>query len=201
MRRRRHSREAEVDPFYDMLFNMLIAFVFCFIVALLAMNPMARKTGDIPSKAEFIITLSWPDMNPDDIDAWAQDPAGNLVWFRSREAGLMHLDRDDRGLENDTIVIDGKTVVNPLNQEVITIRGIAPGEYTVNANYYESKDGLPVPVTLSVIKVNPVAEVVFYGQQTLARKGDEVTMVRFTVLPDGSVTGVNTLPKKLVEKV
>ena len=38
-RRQRHGREAEVDPFYDMLFNMLIAFVFCFIVALLAMNP------------------------------------------------------------------------------------------------------------------------------------------------------------------
>ncbi len=201
MRRRRHAREAEVDPFYDMLFNMLIAFVFCFIVALLAMNPMARKTGDIPSKAEFIITLSWPDMNPDDIDAWAQDPGGNVVWFRSREAGLMHLDRDDRGLANDTIVIDGKAVINPLNQEVVTIRGIAPGEYTFNAHYYDSKDGLPVPVTMSVVKVNPVAEVVFYGQQTLARKGDEVTMVRFTVLPDGSVAGVNTLPKKLVEKI
>ena len=201
MRRKRHAREAEVDPFYDMLFNMLIAFVFCFIVALLAMNPMARKTGDIPSKAEFIITLSWPDMNPNDIDAWAQDPGGNLVWFRSREAGLMHLDRDDRGLDNDTVIIDGKQVVNPLNQEVVTIRGIAPGEYTFNAHYYDSKDGLPVPVTMSVMKVNPVAEVVFYGQQTLARKGDEVTMVRFTVLPDGSVTGVNTLPKKLVEKI
>ena len=58
MRRRRISREAEVDPFYDMLFNMLIAFVFCFIVALLAMNPKALKAGDVPAKAEFIITLS-----------------------------------------------------------------------------------------------------------------------------------------------
>ena len=33
---KRRGREQEVDPFYDMLFNMLIAFVFCFIVALLA---------------------------------------------------------------------------------------------------------------------------------------------------------------------
>ena len=96
MRRHRLAREAEVDPFYDMLFNMLIAFVFCFIIALLAMNPKALKAGDIPSKAEFIVNLSWPDMNPDDIDTWVQDPAGNLVWFRAREAGLMHLDRDDR---------------------------------------------------------------------------------------------------------
>ena len=96
MRSRRRSREAEVDPFYDMLFNMLIAFVFCFIIALLAMNPKALKAGDIPAKAEFIITVSWPDMNPNDIDTWVQDPGGNLVWFRAREAGLMHLDRDDR---------------------------------------------------------------------------------------------------------
>ena len=60
MRKNRFAREPEVDPFYDMLFNMLIAFVFCFIIALLAMNPKATKSGDIPAKAEFIITLSWP---------------------------------------------------------------------------------------------------------------------------------------------
>lgn len=201
---RRHGRqgkEQEVDPFYDMLFNMLIAFVFCFIIALLAMNPKALKAGDIPAKAEFIITVSWPDMNPDDIDTWVQDPAGNLVWFRQREAGLMHLDRDDRGLVNDTIVVNGKQIVNPLNQEVVTVRGIAPGEYTVNAHYYDSKDGLPVDVTVSVVKVNPRAEVVYYGQVKLARKGDEATAVRFTVLPDGSVDNVNTLPKTLVERI
>ncbi len=201
MRGRRLAREPEVDPFYDMLFNMLIAFVFCFIVALLAMNPKALKAGDIPSKAEVIINVSWPDMNPNDIDTWVQDPAGNLVWFRSREAGLMHLDRDDRGLTNDVIVVDGRQVTNPLNQEVVTIRGIEPGEFTVNVNYYESKNGQPVEVTVSVIKVNPRAEVVFYGQSTLARKGDEATALRFTMGPDGSIGNVNTLAKSLVQRL
>jgi hypothetical protein len=201
MRRRRFSREPEVDPFYDMLFNMLIAFVFCFIIALLAMNPKALKAGDIPSKAEYIISVSWPDMNPNDIDTWVQDPAGNLVWFRAREAGLMHLDRDDRGLTNDTIVVNGKEIINPLNTEVVTIRGIEPGEFTVNVQYYESKNKEPVEVTVSVIKVNPRADVVFYGQVTLARKGDEATAARFTVLPDGAVTNANTLPKKLVQRL
>ena len=200
MRARRITREPEVDPFYDMLFNLLIAFVFCFIVALLAMNPKALKAGDIPAKAEFIITVSWPDWNPNDIDAWVQGPTGDMVWFRSREAALMHLDRDDRGLSNDTIEVNGKKIVNPLNQEVVTIRGIAPGQYVVNANYYESLDQHPVEVTVSVVKVNPRAEVVYYGQQTLGRKGDEVTMVRFNVLSDGSVSGINTLPKRLVER-
>jgi hypothetical protein len=201
MRRRRTTREPEVDPFYDMLFNMLIAFVFCFIIALLAMNPKALKAGDIPSKAEYIISVSWPDMNPNDIDTWVQGPSGDMVWFRAREAGLMHLDRDDRGLANDTIVVNGKQIINPLNTEVVTIRGIEPGEYTVNVQYYESKNNEPVEVTVSVIKVNPRADVVFYGQLTLARKGDEATAVRFTVLPDGAVTNANTLPKKLVQRL
>jgi hypothetical protein len=198
---RRHVREPEVDPFYDMLFNMLIAFVFCFIVALLAMNPRALKAGDVPAKAEFIITVSWPDYDPNDIDTWVQDPAGNLVWFRAREAGLMHLDRDDRGLTNDTITVNGRQIVNPLNQEVVTLRGISPGEYTVNLHYYESKNGQPVMVTVSVVKVNPRAEVVYYGQAKLQRQGEEVTAVRFSVQRDGGVGQINTLPKKLVHGV
>jgi hypothetical protein len=58
-----------------------------------------------------------------------------------------------------------------------------------------------VDVTVSIVKVNPRAEVVFYGQVTLARKGDEATAARFTVLPDGSVANVNTLPKTLVQTI
>ncbi len=194
----RPVRDTEVDPFYDMLFNMLIAFVFCFVVALLAFNPKARKSGDIPAKAEFMVTVSWPDSNPNDIDTWVQEPSGKVLWFRQRDAGLLHLDRDDRGLSGDVIVINGREIVNPLNQEVVTIRGIEPGEFAVNLQYYETKNGDPVEATVSVIKVNPRAEVVYYGQVQLARKGDEVTAVRFTVLPDGQVVDVNTLPKKLV---
>lgn len=196
LRRRRHD---EIDPFSDLLFNTLLAFVMLFAIALLAMNPKA-KSGVIDAKAEFIITLTWPDNNPNDIDAWVQDPAGNTVWFRSREAGMMHLDRDDRGLSNDTIVINGQKVVNPLNQEVVTIRGVAPGEYTLNAHYYDSKDREPVPITVSIVKVNPRAEVVFYGNATLARPGDEVTLVRFTLDRDGHVVSTNRLPKTLVQR-
>lgn len=195
---RQKRREGEVDPFYDMLFNILIAFVFCFIIALLAMNPKSKKEGDIPAKAEFIITVSWPDMNPNDIDTYVEDPTGVMAWFRQREAGLMHLDRDDRGLAGDTINVNGKDVINPLNQEVVTIRGFAPGEYTVNLNYYESKNGEPVEANVSVVKVNPRADVVYYGTVKLDRKGEEKTAVRFSVDPDGSVRDINTLPKSLV---
>jgi len=196
LRKRRHD---EIDPFSDLLFNTLLIFVMLFAVALVAMNPKAR-TGDIPAKAEFIITVTWPDLNPNDIDTWVQDPGGNLVWFRAREAGMMHLDRDDRGLSNDTIVINGQKVVNPLNQEVVTLRGIAPGEYTVNLHYYDSKNGEPVPINVSVVKVNPQAVVAYYGTVTLQRKGDEATAARFTLDAQGQVTDVNTLAKTIVER-
>lgn len=208
-RSRRASREPEVDPFYDMLFNMLIAFVFCFIVALLAMNPQKTRAGDVPAKAEYIVTLSWPDNDPNDLDAWVQGPGGDVVWFRQREAGLLHLDRDDRGVSNDSIVVDGRRIVNPVNQEVVTLRGIAPGEYVVNVHYYDGNKehraepgvGGPVAATVSVVKVNPRAEVVFHATQTLAGPGTEATMVRFTVQADGSAANINTMPKALVKRI
>jgi uncharacterized protein YfaP (DUF2135 family) len=207
--RRRASREPEVDPFYDMLFNMLIAFVFCFIIALLAMNPKATKAGDVPAKAEYIVTLSWPDNDPNDLDAWVQGPGGDVVWFRQREAGLLHLDRDDRGNSNDTVVVDGRRIVNPVNQEVVTLRGVAPGEYVVNVHYYdgsknaqgEAGAGGPVAATVSVVKVNPRAEIVFHATQTLVAPGTELTMVRFSVQTDGSVNNINTMPKALVKRI
>lgn len=197
LRRRRHD---EIDPFSDLLFNTLLIFVLLFAIALLAMNPKA-KTGVIDAKAEFIITVTWPDLNPNDIDAWVADPQDRKVWFRAREAGLMHLDRDDRGLSNDTILVAGREVVNPLNQEVVTLRGIAAGEYTVNAHYYQSQDGKPVPLSISVVKVNPRAEVVYYGQATLARQGDETTLVRFVLDREGRVVSLNHLPRSLVERL
>jgi hypothetical protein len=196
----RNRRSDEIDPFSDLLFNTLLIFVMLFAIAIVAMNPKA-KTGVIDAKAEFIVTVTWPDMNPNDIDTWVQDPGRNLVWFRQREGGMMHLDRDDRGLANDTLVINGQQVVNPLNQEVVTVRGFSPGEYTVNVFYYDSKNGEPVPVNVSVVKVNPRAEVVFYGTVNVARKGDEVTAVRFTVNQEGKVEAVNTLAKTLVERI
>lgn len=196
LRKRRHD---DIDPFSDLLFNTLIGVVLMFVLAYISINPKA-KTGVIDAKAEFIITTTWPDNDPNDVDTWIEDPSGERVWFRSREAGMMHLDRDDRGMANDVIVVDGKEIVNPLNQEVVTLRGFAPGEYTVNVHYYTSKNQQAVPVTVSVVKVNPRAEVVFHGGVTLERPADEATLVRFTVGADGSVRNVNTLAKKLVQE-
>lgn len=192
----RRSRQGS-DPFTDLLFNALLGFTYLFLIAIMFMNPVAKK-GIIDPKAEYIITVAWPDNNPDDIDTWVEDPNGNVVWFRNREAGLIHLDRDDRGTANDTITINGEEIQNPLNQEVVTIRGVVPGEYVVNLHYYATQTRMPVTATVTVAKVNPALEIVYYGETILNEKGDEETAVRFVIDKSGEVGRVSHLPKSIV---
>ncbi|MGM9427722.1 hypothetical protein [Hydrogenophaga sp. MI9] len=196
----RPVRDTEADPFYDMLFNMLIAFVFCFVIAILAFNPRARKAGDVPAKAEFMVTVSWPDNNPNDIDTWVLEPGGKTLWFRQRDAGLLHLDRDDRGAKNNSVIVNGRELTSPIRQEIVTLRGIVPGEYVVNAHYYDSKDQQPVDVSVAVVKVNPQAEIIYTGTQQIPRKGDERTLVRFTIDDSGRVLDLSTNPKTIVQR-
>src|SRR3974390_2324899 len=123
------------DPFSVMLFKALQVVAFLFFIALLVINPEAKQ-GKIDTKADFIITMTWPDNHPDDIDLYAEDPLGNIVWYHEHEAGFMVLDRDDRGGLNNSIPANGRKVANALRQEIVSIRGIVPGEYTVNVNYF-----------------------------------------------------------------
>jgi hypothetical protein len=191
------ARRSGADPFVDLLFNALLGFVLLFFLAIVFLSP-TEEDAKIDLDAQYVVIVTWPDNSPDDIDTWVEDPEGNVAWFRNKSAGLVHLDRDDRGMMNDTLEVDGQTVVNPLNQEVAAIRGVVPGEYVVNLHYYESESREPVEVTVRVARVNPVYEIVYYGKVTLSRKGDERTAVRFTLAGDGSVTNVNQLPKRLV---
>ena len=185
------------DPFTDLLFNALLGFTYLFLIAIMFMNPVAKK-GIIDPKAEYIITVTWPDNNPDDVDTWVEDPNGNVIWFRNREAGLVHLDRDDRGIVNDTITINGVEIQNPMNQEVVTVRGVVPGEYVVNLHYYATETQQPLTATVRVAKVNPTLEIVYYGETLLDEKGDEQTAVRFVIDKSGRVDKINHIHKSLV---
>jgi hypothetical protein len=193
-----YPSERRFDPFSVMLFKGLQVVAFLFFIALLAMNPEAKQ-GKIDTKAEFIITMGWPDSHPDDVDLYAEDPVGNIVWYHVREAGFMVLDRDDRGGLNNTIVVNGKKISSPIRQETVSIRGIVAGEYTVNVNHYLATTGSPVPVSVKVEKVNPSVEVVYYDTLTLDHAGQEVTATRFRVAENGSVIDVDRREKSLIQ--
>ena len=194
MQRRYHTNL----PFLDLLFNVLIGFVFLFIISFLLINPIAKR-ADIEVKAEFLITVFWPDDLEDDVDIYVEDPTGGLVWVKSREPGLMHLDRDDLGKRNDEVITAAGTILFPENREIVTLRGIVPGEYVVNVHMYFKVGAEPVPVTIQIDKINPYS-VVLRETVDLKIKGDEVTVTRFSVNAKGEVSNVNKLPKKLVQE-
>ena len=96
---------------------------------------------------------------------------------------------------NDTITIDGVDVVYPINQEVVTIRGIVSGEYIINLQYYKSTTRKPVEVTVKVEKVNPSLKVIYVDKVTLQQEDDEKTVVRITLDAKGEVKALSHVPK------
>jgi hypothetical protein len=193
-----YPREEPFDPFSVMLFKALQVIAFLFFIALLAISPDSKE-GKVDSKAEFIITMDWPDNHPDDLDLFVQDPIGNIAWYRHREAGFLTLDRDDRGGANDFILVNGRKLPSPIREEIVTVRGIVAGEYTVNVSHFAATTGQPVAATVKVQKLNPTAQVVFDDKVIVDHSGDEKTAVRFKVDASGKVIDVFQRPKSLLE--
>jgi hypothetical protein len=193
-----YPREEQFDPFSVMLFKALQIVAFLFFIAVLSIAPDA-KDGKVDTKAEFIITMDWPDNHPDDLDLFVQDPVGNIVWYRHREAGFLTLDRDDRGGANDFILVNGMKIASPIREEIVTVRGLVAGEYTVNVSHFQAVSGQPVEATVKVQKLNPNAQVIFDDKVLVDHTGDEKTAVRFKLDTEGKVVDVQRRPKSLLE--
>ncbi|MDA1075443.1 MAG: hypothetical protein O3A63_11880 [Proteobacteria bacterium] len=187
------------DAFTDLLFNALLGFAFLFVTAFTLISD-PTDAGDVENKAEVLITVRWEDRHPDDVDTLVEDPQGNLVWYHNRDTALMHLDRDDRGLFQDRIVLDGVEISNPINQETVTLRALKPGEYVVNLLHYQANYKAPLAVTVKIEKLNPTVTLVYYGTVNLTGTGDEQTAARFTLDAQGEIAGTNTLRKPLLVK-
>jgi hypothetical protein len=200
MERSLYYREDRFDPFTVVLFKALQVLCFLFFIALLAIKPESDP-GKIVKRAEFIITMTWPDQHPDDVDLYVQDPAGKLVWYNQRDVGLMVLERDDRGDTNDFAVIESKKIALPIREELVSIRGVIAGEYTVNVHLYHHIATEPVPVSVKIEKLNPVVEIVDYRTLLLDHTDEEKTAFRFTLAEDGSVARTSEVEKSLIDTI
>lgn len=185
-------------PFIDLLFNLLLCFASMFIISFLMIQPIVKK-AEVHTQAEFIITVTWPLDNPDDVDTWLEDPLGNLVWFSNKEAGLAHLDRDDLGHSNDIIYLsDGSVIKYPYNQEILTIRGFIGGEWTLNIHMYAKRDQPPTMVHVTMDKLNPNLKPILIKDIPLETRGDEVTVARFEMSSNGDILSMNDMQKGLI---
>lgn len=200
-----NSKYKSTLAFTDLLFNVLIGFAFLFIVAFILINPITEE-ANIQAKAEFMVIMEWDPDSFYDIDLWMKDPTGTVVGFPNKDAGWLHLDRDDLGTTNDTILMaNGEPKVIRLNREIMTVRGIMPGEHIVNVHFYSATKGAiefnkPTEVMIQVIKINPYGEI-YNGVEVLYRPADERTAIRFTVDKKGNVISKNKLQKKLASPI
>ena len=188
--------------FNDLLFNLVVGFVFLFVIAFILINPPTKR-NDIPTKAEYIFVIEWDPEASDDIDLWVRDPNGDTASFTRREAGTMHLEKDDLGASNDTFTSpNGDVTVIRINREVITMRGIIPGTYTVMAHVYnrasrveydnvnrvwknlDDIDPQYMPLSFQLIRVNPYQEV-YTSQHQYSRKGQQIPILEFDLDADG----------------
>lgn len=186
--------------FLDLLFNMLLAFVAMFVMAFALMNVAKKDDPSKPPTAEFVVTLEWDKESDDDLDLWMEDPEGHLVFYKRPQDGLMHLDRDDYGRSNDLVRTAEGVVQVFENKEIISVRGIVPGEYVVNVHAYHKRDKTPTKATIKVEKINPYG-VVSIRTINVEVNAQETTALRFTIDRTGKVTGLSDLPKSLLESM
>ena len=188
--------------FTDLLFNILVGFAFLFIIAFLLIKPEAKKE-DFERRAEFVVVMEWDNEATGDIDLYVEDPTGKQVSFRYHNHNYMHLDKDDLGAMNDTVVnADGSISTVKINREVVTIRGIIKGEYTINGHYYslrsynKIKPKKPaVTVRVELHKVNPYS-IMWVGEKLFNHRGQEETFLRFRLDKDGNILPPFTFEKK-----
>jgi len=197
------SKYKSTIGFTDMLFNILLGFAFLFIVAFLLIKQPEAKKEDFNRRAEFVVVMEWDNDASGDIDLYVEDPTGKQVSFRYHNHNFMHLDKDDLGAMNDTVVnADGTITTIRINREVVTIRGIIKGEYTVNGHYYSARtyDKINpkkpvITVRVELHKVNPYS-IAWVGEKTFTHRGQEETFLRFRLDETGRLLLPFTFEKK-----
>jgi hypothetical protein len=172
--------------FTDFLFNLLLVFVALFLVALLLINP-PEESADIDKSVSYIATIRWDLDTTHDIDLWITD-GKDSVGFLNSQSRNMTLDRDDLG--NDMISV---AMGIRVNEESISILSPEPGTYTVNVHAYTLRDGETVPVKVYWLlrQVRPRTRNIDKGEVYLSTKGEEKTLIRFTLNEEGNVESRN----------
>jgi len=203
--------------FTDLLFNLVIGLVTLFFLSLLLINPITEDKK-IDSKAEFIVMMTWPEKSNADVDLWVEMPDGEVVGYQQKQNSVVTLERDDIGLVTDTHTDRrGNLVFNPINREIITVRGIIEGEWTANIHYFASRPipkdhvsgwvdnppvthdkRIPVLVEVQVIKLNPIYRVIATKKVLLTFQKEERTMARFVLDEYGDFVEHIDIPKKIV---
>ena len=213
IRHKHHHSPWQVFADMNMLFfAWAISIVMLLIISY---NLQVNKKGDIVSKAEVLITATWDRKRDVDVDMWMEIPSGHVIMYTNKEDVNISLDRDSRGMQtNSTILPDGSHSIS-INQEIITIRAIVPGDYLVAISYYggtNEKTGynfqpgqdtpdVAIEVQLEVDKVNPKFTQVHGALVTLTKVKQTLNVLAFHIDNNGNFTILPLPEEDMIHRV
>lgn len=138
------NQELAANAFANYSITLAKALMVLLMVALAMLSTTIKTNDGIKLNAEYTIEVHWPDNSKSDVDTWLQLPDGGVVWYSSKEAGLATLERDDTG-SNNSIIVNGVPITSTTRMEVISLRGIVPGEYILSCMLYRYSNDEPTP--------------------------------------------------------
>jgi len=174
--------------FLDIILSILVGALALFFISIILLNDPTKK-GKIDPIAEIMVTARWPDNSKADIDLWMAGPDNSTIGFRRKDGRFMNLDRDDLGVVNDKVIIDGVEKIVRLNLETIKINAIVPGDYVLNIHFYSGTVEV-VPVTVEMFDLRPTIKVVYSDTYQLPYHMEH-TVITFSVDPTGNVYNVS----------
>lgn len=174
--------------------KFMIAFMILALMSLPFVQPVQKKEEskkeESKSAGDMMVEIHWPDRVDIDIDLWVKSPDDEVpVGYSNRAGKTFNLLRDDLGMSNDS---------TPRNYEMAYSRGLPPGEYVINIHYFADRTPgsetheVPVEVLISsksggADKVTGGMKQIISRKAVLREKGEEITVVRFTILENGEL--------------
>ena len=181
----------------DSLYLQTAAFFMLFVCALVLIHPPAPIKPGVELKAEYMVVLTWPATNLDDIDLHMLLPDGQQVDFHQPQVGAVMLDHDDLGTNNYIHDGSGHYVSMGEHREMMTIRAIVPGRYVANVHVFRvnktyaeltSTPLLPYKVHVVLMKLNPSVTQLCDADVELRHVGEQRTAFAFMLQDDGWAT-------------
>ena len=172
--------------YIDLLFLLLI------VLLRLTHNPEIDTTSTT-QPGNMIVEISWKE-GPIDVDLWVAGPDRVAVGYSRQSSALFNLLRDDLGTANDRLTT---------NYEMTFSKGLAAGEYIINAHLYNLQSPAEYPVEVVarvVVKLEGGKSItVWEGSGVLEHARQELTLVRFSLNKAGSVVigSIHNLPYSL----
>ena len=176
--------------YIDLLFALVVGFMAMACLAVVAKTTpqeAGTKVGDLT------IEMQWPMGSESDMDLWVRSPGDKPIGYSRKTGKVCDLIRDDLGALHDAA---------SRALEMVACRKAPAGEYVVNAHAYAFLEKAAIPVRITVRRQRPgqnATETLLTKTTTIDHNGQEVTIARFTLNPDGDLVpgSVNNLFKEL----